>query len=175
MSGGDPGVSWAQHGQGRRRRRRRGRATTRSAAPKGARSSVCAEARWLRTNITVHQNPCGRCATTGGQGAGASTLPPRPYEATYVPCYTCYGWNTANGLRSGARATAAMWYVTAVRGTGTSTYLVLEAGVDCSSERTHRPGRASLERPCILCGAGANLHGHWRCPILNSLAPLPGV
>ena len=24
----------------------------------------------------------------------------------YVPCYTCYGWNTASGLRSGARATA---------------------------------------------------------------------
>ena len=23
-----------------------------------------------------------------------------------VTCYTCYGWNTANGLRSGARATA---------------------------------------------------------------------
>ena len=24
----------------------------------------------------------------------------------YVPSYTCYGWNTADGLRSGARATA---------------------------------------------------------------------
>ena len=28
------------------------------------------------------------------------------FGAAYVPCYTCYGWNTANGLRSGARATA---------------------------------------------------------------------
>ena len=24
----------------------------------------------------------------------------------HVPSYTCYGWNTSNGLRSGARATA---------------------------------------------------------------------
>ena len=28
------------------------------------------------------------------------------YVCVYVPSYTCYGWNTADGLRSGARATA---------------------------------------------------------------------
>ena len=30
----------------------------------------------------------------------------RQWSTRPAPCYMCYGWNTANGLRSGARATA---------------------------------------------------------------------